>query len=130
MFLVREAQPQDLDDIHRVARHLDTVNLPHDRETLQRILEESRRSFAGELPPFEREYLFVLQDLTSGAVIGTSMIHAQHGTRRAPHIFLDVVEDERYSTTLDRHFVHQCLRMGYNYNGPTEIGGLVLSPEY
>src|SRR5262249_44411968 len=58
------------------------------------------------------------------------MIHAQHGTRRAPHIFFEVFADERYSATLDRHFVHQCLRIGYNYHGPTEIGGLILLPEY
>jgi arginine N-succinyltransferase len=32
--------------------------------------------------------------------------------------------------TLDKHFVHQTLRIGYNYNGPTEIGGLILLPEY
>ena len=58
------------------------------------------------------------------------MIHAQHGTRRAPHIFFDVMHDERYSETLDKHFIHKVLRIGYNYNGPTEIGGLVLHPDY
>src|SRR5688572_11561936 len=58
------------------------------------------------------------------------MIHAQHGTRRAPHIFFRVEQDERYSVTLDRYFVHKTLRIGYNYDGPTEIGGLILLPEY
>jgi arginine N-succinyltransferase len=63
-------------------------------------------------------------------IIGTSMIYAQHGTKRAPHIFFRVENDERYSMTLDKHMVHQTLRIGYNYNGPTEIGGLILLPEY
>src|SRR5205823_5150197 len=63
-------------------------------------------------------------------LIGTSMIHAQHGTRRAPHIFFDVLDDERYSETLDKYFVHRVLRIGYSYAGPTEIGGLVLLPAY
>jgi arginine N-succinyltransferase len=58
------------------------------------------------------------------------MIHAQHGTRRSPHVFFEVLKEERYSETLDRHFVHECLRIGYNYNGPTEIGGLILLPDY
>src|SRR4051812_43923287 len=58
------------------------------------------------------------------------MIYAQHGTKRAPHIFFRVEDDERYSVTLDKHMVHQTLRIGYNYNGPTEIGGLILLPEY
>lgn len=130
MFLIREAFPEDLGQIHEVARHLDTVNLPNDRAVLERIIDLSRRSFNGEVDKFEREYLFVLQDVEAKKIIGTCVIVAQHGTRRAPHIFFDVIEEERYSETLDRYFVHRCLRIGYNYNGPTEIGGLILLPQY
>jgi len=113
-----------------VAEHLDTVNLPHDRTVIEGILDRSEKSFGGELPASEREFLFVLEDLAQKRIIGTSMIYAQHGTKRAPHIFFRVENDERYSVTLDRYFVHQTLRIGYNYNGPTEIGGLILLPEY
>ena len=49
--------------------------------------------------------------------------------QRAPHIFFHVETDERYSETLDA-LRPQTLRIGYNYNGPTEIGGLILLPEY
>ena len=72
----------------------------------------------------------MLEDLAKKQIIGTSMIYAQHGTKRAPHIFFRVENDERYSVTLDKHFIHQTLRIGYNYDGPTEIGGLILLPEY
>jgi arginine N-succinyltransferase len=134
MFLLREVFPDDIDGLHAVATHLDTVNLPDDRGVLERLVEQSRKSFAGQLDVFRREYLLVLLDVPDGGgpgrIIGTSMIHAQHGTRRSPHIFFDVLEDERYSETLDRHFVHRVLRIGYNYNGPTEIGGLVLTPDF
>jgi arginine N-succinyltransferase len=82
------------------------------------------------VPAEDREYLFVLEDIAKQKVIGTSAIYAQHGTKRAPHIFFRVEPDERYSYTLDRYFVHQTLRIGYNYNGPTEIGGLILLPQY
>src|SRR4029453_12805099 len=115
---------------HEVAKHLDTVNLPDDRKVLERILDCAARSFAGELEVFEREYVFVLIDTDVNTVVGTSMIHAQHGTRRSPHVFFEVLEEERYSETLDRHFVHRCLRIGYSYAGMTEIGGLILLPEY
>ena len=113
-----------------VAEHLDTVNLPADRGSIEGLLDRSQRSFAAELPIVDREFLFVLEDLTQQRIIGTSMIYAQHGTKRAPHIFFRVENDERYSVTLDRYMVHQTLRIGYNYNGPTEIGGLILLPEY
>jgi arginine N-succinyltransferase len=127
-FTIREVFPEDLPGLHAVAAHLNTVNLPNDRAVLEGLIAHSKKSFAGQLDVFKREYLFVLLD--DEQIVGTSMIHAQHGTRRAPHIFFDVLSDERYSDTLDKHFVHRVLRIGYNYNGPTEIGGLVLHPSY
>lgn len=130
MFVIRESFRDDLDQILAVAKHLNTVNLPADRGALEHIIDHSVRSFAGELEPAEREFLFVLEDMDNSRVIGTSMIHAQHGTRRSPHVYFQVRNEERYSQTLDRYFVHQCLRLLFNYNGPTEIGGLILLPEY
>lgn len=130
MFLMRQSTLEDLEQILAVAKHLDTVNLPAQREPIQAILELSEASFAAQVPVAEREYLFVLEELATRQVIGTSMVHAQHGTKRAPHIFFRVEPEERYSYTLDRLFVHQTLRIGYNYNGPTEIGGLILLPAY
>ena len=136
MFLLREVYAEDLDGLQAVAAHLDSVNLPDDRAVLADLIAQSQQSFAGQVDVFKRLYLFALFDTsgaapgTSGRLIGTSMIHAQHGTRRAPHIFFDLLTDERYSETLDLHVVHRILRIGYNYNGPTEIGGLVLLPEY
>ncbi len=129
MFVLREAFVEDLPGLLEVAGHLDSVNLPADEAQLAKQLEHARKSFSGQLDVFRREYLFVLVEQETQRIVGTSMIHAQHGTRRAPHIFFDVIEDERYSETLDRHFAHRILRIGYNYNGPTEIGGLVLAPE-
>jgi arginine N-succinyltransferase len=130
MFLIREASLEDLDQIHEVAKLLDTVNLPDDRDVLSRMITHSQKSFSGALDPPKREYLFALVDSEKAKVVGTSVIHAQHGTRRAPHIFFDVIEEERYSETLDKHVRHRVLRIGNNYNGPTEIGGLILLPEY
>ena len=68
---------------------------------IESILERSENSFASEVPVAEREFLFVLEDLAKKRIIGTSMIYAQHGTKRAPHIFFRVENDERYSVTLD-----------------------------
>jgi len=129
MFLLRDIAPADLDDLQRAAVHLDSVNLPDDRPSLSAIIERSRASFAEELPVADRCFVFVATDGPAGPVLGSSMIFAQHGSRRAPHIFFDVLDEERYSETLDLHFAHRVLRIGYNYNGLTEIGGLVLRPE-
>jgi len=130
MFRIRQSYREDVDQVLAVAEHLDTVNLPAERKYIERILERSEKSFSAEVPANEREFLFVLEDLAKQRIVGTSMIYAQHGTRRAPHIFFRVEADERYSVTLDKHMAHRTLRIGYNYDGPTEIGGLIVLPEY
>jgi arginine N-succinyltransferase len=130
VFRIRQSYREDVDQVLAVAEHLDTVNLPADRPHIEQILDVSDKSFAGVVPVADREFLFVLEDLAKKRIIGTSMIYAQHGTKRAPHIFFRVEREERYSVTLDKYFVHQTLRIGYNYDGPTEIGGLILLPEY
>ena len=130
-FEIRAALPSDEDQLLEVARHLNTVNLPNDRGAIREILDTSQRSFTGEIKDHRRrEYVFALCDVANQRVIGTSMIIAQLGRRDAPYIYVDVLEEEKYSTSLDRHFTHTLLRIGYSYNGPTEIGGLILSPEY
>lgn len=131
MFVIRDAQPDDLPGLLRLAEVLNTVNLPNDRGALEGLLDLSVRSFAGRVRrPLSREYLFVMEDLSSGALVGTSQVIAQHGTREEPHIYFDVLDEERYSATIDRHFNHKMLRIGFNHDGPTEIGGLVLDPAW
>ncbi len=128
MLLLRDAQRADRPALRALAAELDSVNLPHDERALAQIIERSRQSFAGELPPLRRSYVFVLEEPRSGRVLGTSMIIAQHGTRESPCTFFDVSEREHYSSTLDRHFRHRVLSIGYHYDGPTEVGGLVVRP--
>lgn len=128
---IRAATRDDHEGLYRLAEHLDSVNLPHDAQEIAEILSASERSFSGEIAdPKKRQFVFVLWDLEEQRAVGTSMIIAQLGSRDAPYIFFDVRKEERYSATLDKHFVHQVLSIGYSYHGPTEIGGLVVHPDY
>jgi len=129
VYLIRDVQKSDLPGLKKLAHELDTVNLPNDEKQLASIIDKSSRSFDGRIRnPFEREYLFVMVEARSGKVVGSSLIIAQHGTRDAPHIFFDVYEKEHYSHSVDKHFRHRVLSIGYNFDGPTEIGGLVVDP--
>ena len=131
MYLLRDVQRADLPSLKRLAAVLNTVNLPNDEATLEQLIDISVRSFAGKTrDPFEREYLFVLENAKSEEVVGTSMVIAQHGTKEAPHTYYEVSEREHYSASLDRHFRHKVLSIAYNYAGPTEIGGLVVDPPH
>lgn len=147
-FEIRAVQPGDEEELLDVARHLDSVNLPHDPVAISEIVQHSHRSFrslhgvAGDdvvQNPRERTYVFALIDKRErglgehgheGRIVGTSMVIAQLGRRGAPYIYLDVYDEEKYSASVEKHFVHTVLRIGYSYNGPTEIGGLVIRPEY
>ncbi|WP_394846699.1 arginine N-succinyltransferase [Pendulispora brunnea] len=130
-FEIRGALASDEDELLELAHHLNTVNLPFSRDAIAHLLDLAQKSFTGEIKDAKRrEYVFVLVDREKQRIIGTSMIIAQLGRRDAPYIYLDVIDEERYSATLDRHFKHTVLSIGYSYNGPTEIGGLVLLPEY
>lgn len=131
MLLVRDAQKTDLPGLKRLAAVLNSVNLPNNEEVLEALIDRSVRSFSAKLKePFEREYLFVLEDARQKNIIGTSMVIAQHGTRQAPHIYFQVSDAEHYSASIDQHFKHKVLSIGYNYDGPTEIGGLVVDPPH
>jgi arginine N-succinyltransferase len=127
VLLLRDARPSDLASLSRLAKVLDTVNLPHDPDALEEILRRSARSFSGSIrDPLKRHHVFVAE--ARGRVVGTSMLIAQHGTRESPCTFFDVSEREHYSSTLDRHFRHVVLSLGFHFDGPTEIGGLVVEP--
>jgi len=131
MLVLRDVQRSDLAGVKRLASVLNSVNLPDSEETLVELISRSVQSFSGRVrDPFKREYLFVLEDSRKGTLIGTSMIIAQHGTYESPHIYYEVSEREHYSATLERHFKHKVLSIGYNYSGPTEIGGLVVDPPF
>ncbi len=128
---IRAALRDDEAQLHALALYLNTVNLPDDREAIAQILDMSERSFSGAIrDPRQREYVFVLRDLDQDRAVATSMIIAQLGRRGVPYIYLDVDREEKYSASLDKHFVHQVLSVRYSYNGPTEIGGLVVHPDY
>jgi arginine N-succinyltransferase len=129
-FRIRGVLPKDHDDLVRVAKHLNSVNLPEDPTAIQSIIDLSTESFERKVAPRRAEYVFVLEEIATGRVVGTSMIFGQLGRRDAPYIYFDVRSEEKYSSTLDRHFHHTVLRIGYSYDGPTEIGGIVLLPEY
>jgi arginine N-succinyltransferase len=127
---IRGAVPSDLQELLRLARHLNSVNLPDEPGHIARLLEASEKSFNGQIDnPRRRKYVFLIRDRERQEAVGTSMIVAQLGRRDAPYIYLDVSTEEKYSASTDRHFHHTVLRIGFSYDGPTELGGLVVHPD-
>jgi arginine N-succinyltransferase len=127
MFLIRQARPGDHGQLRSLARALDSVNLPTDADELRALVERSVRSFAGRIRERSRAvYLFCAEAPGTGKLAGASMIIGKHGTPRAPHYYLEVDSDERYSHALRKMFRHSYLRLRYSMDGPTELGGLIV----
>jgi len=55
------------------------------------------------------------------------MIIGKHGTPQSPHYYLEMDSDERYSHTLRKTVRHPYLRLRYSMDGPTELGGLIVT---
>lgn len=131
MFILRSVRPQDLKDLYKLSKMMVFINLPADEEIISSKIQSSMRSFHNPSPElFKNYYIFVLEDKTTQEILGVSMIHAQHGTEDEPHFYLSVGQESKFSNTINTGFVHGTLKLGLDYNGPTEIGGLILNPDF
>lgn len=121
-FIIRQAKPTDLNDILRLAKILNSSNLPADEPAVDALLKKSEQSFFGKITnPFDRDYVFVVEDTKTGRVVGTSQLVAQHGTKKNPHVYLKLLFRENNTCTF---------RIEKTEDGPSELGGLILDPEY
>ncbi len=130
MYIVRSAKESDLDDLFELSKLENFLNLPNDRARLKKNISKSLDSFSSSSFNQKSTFLFCLEDLALNKVIGTSVIHAQHGTDSSPHFSLVVGKESKASTTIDKSFTHTTLKLAVDTDGPTEIGGLVLAPKY
>jgi arginine N-succinyltransferase len=137
MFIIRPAQPDDLPILLKFARMVHFINLPADRDALSGKIARSRKSFAGEfddagdpLAAREREFMFVLEDTSTGNVVGTSGLISCISWPGHPHTFLLVRKRSLFSRDLGTGQVHLTLEFGTDESGPSELGGLFLAPGY
>ncbi len=130
-FVIRSAHHTDLDDLFALSELMNFINLPQDKKKLLEKLEHSKQSFSNPTAsPLTNEFIFVLENTSSREVIGASIIHGKHGTEEVPHFYLTVGKENKYSSSLNTGFIHGTLKFGYTTDGHTEIGGLVLHPDY
>ena len=130
-FLLREAIPADAPYVLRLARLLDSINLPTEKNDVSALIQRSGQSFRGKIKARkEGIYLFVLEERAYHRIVGTALIIAKHGTPESPHFYLEMATDQRYSKTLKKMFRHTYLTLRRNIDGPTEVGGLIVDPTF
>jgi arginine N-succinyltransferase len=88
MLVLRPVEPTDLPQLQRLAREslVGVTSLPDDNERLRDKILDSCKSFASDTcKPGAENYLFVLEDLTTGRLAGCSEILATAGAEGPFH---------------------------------------------
>lgn len=131
MFVIRQAMPDDVPTLLKLARMVHFINLPADQDIIAAKVARSRRSFAGEVQDDrQRQFMFVLEDIGTGGVIGTSSLICRIGWQGWPQIYLQVRKREHFSRDLNTGAVHMTIQVMTDESGPSELGGLILAPGY
>lgn len=132
MFIIRPIKQKDLDGLMELLEKsgYGLTTLPRDPEVLKRRIRASERSFLHrEDGPGGEDYLFVMEELFTGRIVGVSAIISKIGGFQ-PYYFYKLEKSHHESklvnvkndvTSLHFHFVH---------NGPAEICSLFLHPEF
>ena len=131
MFVIRQARIEDVPSVLKLARLVHSFNLPADRDSITAKVQRSRNSFRNRLEdPRDRMYMFVLEDVETGNIIGTSMIIGCVSRPGQPHVYLEVKKESLWSDDLQQGQTHKVLTLGTDETGPSELGGLILAPSY
>jgi arginine N-succinyltransferase len=129
-FIIRSVKHEDLNQLVDLAKQFNLLNLPGDKRVIGDKIDRSVESFAGKLPRHQSEYLFVVEDLEEKAVVGSSLVLAKHGNDDVPHSFFKIFKRDHFSQDLGIGFIHQVLRFQLDFDGPSEIGGLLVDRSY
>jgi len=131
MFIFRAIRQDDLDALVALARKVGSgmTTLKPDPQALGARIELAVRSFAGEAPASDRDFVFVLEDQDTGAVAGVSALKAAVG-----------LDEPFYNFRLGR-LVHSSRELGIyadkrtlyltnDYTGCAELCTLFLDPAF
>jgi arginine N-succinyltransferase len=132
MLIIRPIQQDDLDglmDLLSGSGH-GLTSLPKDRDIIKKKIIHSERSFAHrDEGPNGEAYLFVMEDIFKGKIVGVSGIISKIGGFE-PYHFYRLKEEEYKSDMLNVNKKIRSLHHEPIHSGPAEICSLYLSKSY
>jgi arginine N-succinyltransferase len=132
MIIIRPIKMTDYDDLHRIAIESGHgfTSLPVNEEILRKRISHSEESFKTQVNhPGSQGYLFVMEDIETGQVVGTAGIEAAVGLDNAfYHYHLGKVVHS--SRELNIHNTVETLALCNDYSGATEICTLFLQESH
>ena len=131
-FLLRAATAADLDALERMARAsaVGITTLPPDRDALALRLERSDQAFAtADDASGEEIYLFVLEDLAQGRIVGTSGIAASAGFADRFYSYRNEMVVAASAALAARNRIHT-LHLCHDLTGHTLLTSFYIEPDY
>ncbi|MDP6060149.1 MAG: arginine N-succinyltransferase [Pirellulaceae bacterium] len=133
MVVIRPVRRNDLDQLLDLASmtSFGLTTLPKDRKLLERRIRESEQGFARieHEPGHGTSFLFVMEDLKTGRVVGTSGIVAKVGGYQPFYAYR--IEDALHESEMLKVSKRiPTLHLVTEHDGPCEIGSLFLAPDY
>jgi arginine N-succinyltransferase len=128
---MRAARLDDLEAMYGLAELTGGgfTNLPADRETLNAKLAKAAKAFEkADDTPQDDLYVFVLEEMATGAIRGTCQVFGSVGLDRPFYSYLIATLTQR-SEALGKTFRNQTLNLTTDLEGSSEVGGLFLHPE-
>lgn len=133
VFVIRPIIQSDLDGLMDLLKDsgFGLTTLPSDPEVLMRRIKHSERSFEHREKdrPSGENYLFVMEEIFTGKIVGVSGIISKIGGFE-PYYFYRLKSKTHQSKMLHVKRDVQSLHLEVIHNGPAEICSLFLSPEY
>ena len=132
MLVVRNVKPEDLDPLFELIgqSELGLTTLKVSKKKLGSRIEDSVLAFSRQKSqPDGSPYVFVMEDLSNGRLVGTSAIYSKVGGFQ-PFYSYEIQTSIHESKQLDIRKAIETLHLCEAHDGPTEIGSLFLAPDY
>ena len=132
MYVLRAIKEQDLEAFVKLALQagIGMTSIPKNREILLHKVRHAVQSYRKTVElPGDENYLFLLEELKTGKIIGSSGIEAKTGTVK-PLTFYRQEKQEIPALLSTSQKTVSLLRVVHYYNAPSEICSLYLSPKF
>lgn len=132
MIILRPVHRDDINHLERLAHASGSLvsTLPANRAHLLRKVERSQHSFAQEtITPGDESYLFVLEDLQTGQLLGTGGINALAGNKVPFYSFRNDIKIHS-SRELNVHNRVHALTLNHDLSDHSQLCSFYITPEF
>lgn len=132
MLIVRRVIETDLDALFELIQKSEfgLTTLKISKDELESRIARSIFAFQQKsAKPNGQPYVFVMEDLTNGKIVGTCSIYSKTGGFE-PMYSYEIKQSVHNSEQLDVHKAIDVLHLRAEHDGPSEIGSLFLTPDY